>query len=344
MSTTPLPDTIRVVLQPGKTSHRLIMKPNQPMPSLSRPDDVLIKVAATSPCLGELDWAADLPHIFTEPRDPVPGQDVAGTVVSVGSSNNAGFVPGQEVFGRIKATRPGGCRDYAVVRADELAAKPAGLGWNEAVATPLSALTAWQALFYQGPLKKEAILENDQDARKANANLRVFIAGAGTSVGMWAVQFASLAGAADIISLCSGSKADLMREFGATELVDYTQTTTADWASRNPGKEVDLMLDCVGGNSMSHLWSVVRDGGVFLSICRDPIEVRPEGNGKTLKKATFFIMDSLGWQLAELAPYVESGRVRPLVDSVYPFESFAEAFEKVEGRRAKGKVVIRISE
>lgn len=341
--TSTLPDTIRVVLQPDKTSHRLIMEHNQPLPSLSHPEDVLLKVAATCPCLGELDWAANLPHVFTEPKEPVPGQDVAGTVVAVGSGVKT-LSPGQAVFGRITATRPGGCRDYAVVRADELAVKPAGLGWNEAAATPLSALTAWQALFYQGSLKKEGIFGEDDEARKANAAKKVFIAGAGSSVGMWAVQFASLAGASEVVALCSGSKADLMREFGAAEIVDYTKTSAAEWAGQSPARQADLVLDCVGGNSVGHLWEVVRDGGVFLSICQDPKEVRPEGNTKTLEKDDFFIMDSVGSQLAELAPLVESGKARPLVDSVYPFEKYAEAFEKVEGRRAKGKVVIRISE
>jgi NADPH:quinone reductase-like Zn-dependent oxidoreductase len=252
--------------------------------------------------------------------------------------------PGQAVFGRITATRPGGCRDYAVVRADELAVKPADLSWNEAAATPLSALTAWQALFYQGSLKKEGIFSEYGEARKANAAKKVFVAGAGSCVGMWAVQFASLAGAAEVVALCSGSKADLMREFGATEIVDYTRTSAAEWASQSPANQADLVIDCVGGSSMGHLWEVVRDGGVFLSICQDPKDVRPEGNTKTLERQDFFIMDSVGSQLAELAPLVGSGKARPLVDSVLPFEKFAEAFEKVEGRRAKGKVVIRISE
>lgn len=335
-----LPDTIRVVHQPDRTSKRLVLE-SGPLPSLSHPSDVLIKVAATCPCLGELEWASQLPDLFPADRDPVPGQDAAGTVVRVNSAG--GFKPGDEVFCRITAFKAGGCRDYAVVSAEELALKPKGLGWADAAATPLSALTAWQALFYQGTLRKEALTDNDDAARKSNANQRVFIAGAGTSVGTWAVQFAALAGAGAVIALCSGAKADLMKGFGATEIVDYTKTTAANWA-REGGKEVDLVLDCVGGESSAHLWQVIRDQGTFLSVCQDPMEVKPEGIGKTAKKACFFIMESHGWQLAEIAKLVEAGKGRPIVDSVYPFDKFAEAFDRVEGRRAKGKVVIQVSE
>jgi NADPH:quinone reductase-like Zn-dependent oxidoreductase len=340
-SPTTLPDTIRVVHQPEKTSKRLILE-SGPLPSLSHPADVLIKVAATCPCLGELDWAAQFPQFFPADREPVPGQDAAGTVVKVNSSDSS-FKPGDEVFCRITAFKAGGCRDYAVVRAEELALKPEGLSWAEAAATPLSALTAWQALFYQGTLKKEAVTDNDESAKKANANIKVFIAGAGTSVGTWAVQFAAQAGAGAVIALCSGAKADVMKEFGATEIVDYTKTTAADWA-RSSGQEADLVLDCVGGESRAHLWDVLQDQGTFLSVCQDPMEVKPEGLKKTAQKACFFVMDSIGWQLAEIAKLVEVGKMRPVIDSVYPFDKFAEAFDRVEGRRAKGKVVIQVSE
>lgn len=357
MSTASLPKTMRAVLQPDKTSHDLIMDESHPIPTLSHPDDVLIKVAATCPCLGELDWAADMPNYFTEPKDPIPGQDVAGTVVAVGSDNRQ-FAPGQAVYGRLTANRPGGCAEYTTARTEELALRPAGLGWDEAAATPLSALTAWQALFYEGPLKKEAVLLPDdasnqerEAARQFNAGKKVFIAGAGTSVGTWAVQFAALAGVKSIVTVCSGSRAAQMKNLGVTEIVDYTQTSVEAWAAaaaEAKDVEADLVLDCIGGAAAGQLWSVARDGGLFLSICGDPNGwTRPEGGNnadKKMAKAEWFIVTSIGWQLAELSPVLESRRAGPVIDSVLPFDKFAEAFDKVEGRRAKGKVVIQVSE
>ena len=335
-----LPDTIRVIHQPDKMSNHLVMD-RGPLPTPSHPSDMLIKVKTTCPCLGELTWAAAYPQTFTSDREPVPGQDVAGIVVT--APEDSGFKPGDEVFGRIEANRAGGCREYAVVRKEEMALKPKELGWVEGAATPLSALTAWQALFYQGTLDKEAVY-GDVQAKRSNAAKRVFIAGAGTTVGSWAVQFAALAGAGAVIALCSGSGAERVKGFGATEIVDYTKTTAEAWVHEDAQREVDLVVDCIGGANMSHLWAVVRDGGSFVTIAGDPFAVKPEGNTKTLHKCGFFIVESLGTQLAELAKLVEAGKARPMVDGVFEFDQFAEAFDRVESRKAKGKVVIKVSE
>ena len=336
----PLPDTIRVVHQPDKTSKHLVMD-RGPLPKPSHPSDMLIKVKATCPCLGELDWAANFPQMFPPDREPVPGQDVAGIVVT--APPDSGFNPGDEVFGRVTAIRPGGCREYAVVRKEEMALKPKELGWVEGAATPLSALTAWQALFYQGTLRREGVY-GDAQARRSNGAQRVFIAGAGTTVGSWAVQFAALAGAGAVIALCSGSGAERVKGFGATEIVDYTKTNAEAWVGEDNQREVDLVVDCIGGVSMSHLWAAVKDGGTFVSIAGDPFAVKPEGNTKTLHKGGFFVVESLGMQLADLAGLVEAGKARPMVDGVFEFEQFAEAFDRVESRKAKGKVVIKVSD
>ncbi|RXG48510.1 hypothetical protein VDGE_10133 [Verticillium dahliae] len=335
----PLPVTMRVIHQPNPHSTNLIMTEG-PIPRPQGPSDLLIKVVATSPCLGELHWVAAMPDFFPADKEPVPGQDVTGTVVEAAAES--GFRPGDDVFGRISATSPGGCREYAVVKKEEMALKPAGLSWVEAAATPLSALTAWQALFTQGLLDKAAVF-GDDEARARNGGVAVFVAGAGTSVGTWAVQFAALAGARKVVALCSGSKADLMTSFGVTDVVDYTKTHVEAWVGGSPDREVDLVVDCVGGASMGGLWSVVKNGGTFLSICADPDSVKPAQNSKKLEKAEWFIVESLGEQLGDIAQLVEAGRARPVIDSVIPFEQFQEAFDKVESRKTKGKVIIRVA-
>lgn len=334
-----LPKTIRAVHQPDKTSTHLVMVETH-LPTFSHPSDMLIKVKATCPCLGELGWAAAFPQMFPAGREPVPGQDVAGTVVT--APEDSGFKPGDEVFGRIEASRAGGCREYTVVRKEEMALKPKKLGWVGGVATPLSALTAWQELFYQGTLDKGSVY-GDAQAKRSNTGKRVFIAGAGTTVGSWAVQFAALAGAGAVIALASGSGEERIKGLGATEIVDYTKSTAEAWVREDTQREVDLVVDCIGGASMGHLWAVVKDGGAFVSICGDPFAVKPQGNDKKLKKCGFFVVESLGTQLSELVGLVEAGKAKPIVDGVYGFEQFAEAFDRVESRKAKGKVVINVS-
>jgi NADPH:quinone reductase-like Zn-dependent oxidoreductase len=333
-----VPKVMRVVHQPDPKSSTLVLEEG-PVPIPSGPSDILIKVAATSPCLGELTWTAAMPDYFPADREPVPGQDVTGTVVE--ASEDSGFKPGDEVFGRINAVHPGGCREYAIVKKEETAIKPKSLGWEEAAATPLSALTAWQAVFVQGTLEKDAVF-GDEAARGRNASIRVFIAGAGTSVGMWAVQFAALAGAGAVVALASGAKADLLRRLGATDLVDYTRTSADAWVREGEDRETQLIVDCIGGAAMGDLWSVVKEGGTFLSICGHPDAVKPESCQKTLQKSVWFIVESLGVQLAEIARLMEAGKVKPLIDSTFGFEQFQEAFDKVESRKTNGKVVIKL--
>ncbi|KAM0335173.1 hypothetical protein ACHAQA_000214 [Verticillium albo-atrum] len=337
--TTSLPTSMRVVHQPDAHSNKLIMIEG-PIPTPQGPSDILIKVAATSPCLGELSWVANMPDFFPADKEPVPGQDVAGTVVQ--AADDAGFSPGDEVFGRISAIYPGGCREYALVKKEEMALKPKSMTWGEAAATPLSALTAWQGLFVQGILDKAAVF-GDSKAKAKNGGIKVFIAGAGTSVGSWAVQFAALAGAGSVVALCSGSRRDNTIQMGATDVVDYTQVSVDAWASEAQDREFDLVMDCVGGASMGSLWSVAKDGGTFLSICAPPESVRPASCTKNLKKTAWYIVESLGHQLSEIAKVVEAGNARPVIDSAVSFEQFQDAFDKVESRKTKGKVIITVA-
>lgn len=335
-----LPKTMRTILQPDRNSSHLI-KETVPVPTPTHPQDVLIKVAATAPCLGELWWARDFPSSVSADKEPVPGQDLAGTVVTAPSSS--AFSPGDEVFARIDASRPGAAREYALARESELALRPKGLSWVETAATPLSALTAWQCVFVRGNLEAEAVI-GDEGAKRRNGEKRVLITAAGGSVGGWAVQFASAAGAGAVVAVNSGSKEQFVRNLGATEVVDYTKVTVDAWAAENPvDREVDLVVDCIGGPTMKNLWHALRNGGTFVSITMPPDMVKPEGYTKTPADSVFFIVEPLGSQLADIARLIDAGGFKPLVDSVMVFEEFQQAFDKVESRRTSGKVVIKVS-
>ncbi|CAI4212776.1 unnamed protein product [Parascedosporium putredinis] len=266
---------------------------------------------------------------------------MAGTVVN--TSEGSKFKPGDEVYCRIEAMRPGAAREYTLAREIELAHKPKNLSWTDAAATPLSALTAWQSIFTQGILEPSAIF-GDEEARGRNGKRRILITAAGGSVGGWAVQFAAAAGTGGIVATCQGSKADAVRALGATETIDYRSQTVEDWVQQDPaGREVDAIADCIGGPSMGQLWSALKQGGTFMSISGSPNDVKPENCQKSAAKSEFFVVESLGSDLAKISTLLESGSFKPLVDSVMEFEQFQEAFDKVESRKTNGKVILKVT-
>lgn len=328
---------MKQLLQPDIQFTHLILT-TAPVPQPTEADDVLVRVAASCPCAGELLWAKNFPDAVPKDKEMVPGQDLAGTVVLAPDSSP--FRPGDRVFSRVPATRAGTAREYAIAKVSELAAVPEGLGWAEAAAVPLSALTAWQALFVHGGLVAPAA----EGKEKKNAGKRVLITGAAGGVGSWAVQLASLAGVGAVVAVCGGAgKAAAVRKLGATEVVDYTRTSVGEWAAADPAaRQVDLVFDLVGGETLAGCWRAVRDGGVLVSANTPPDMVRPAGLEKEVEKSVFFIVEPSGSNLAEIAELIGAGKVRPVVDSVWPFEQFEKAFEKLEDGHAQGKIVINV--
>ncbi|OIW35190.1 NAD(P)-binding protein [Coniochaeta ligniaria NRRL 30616] len=337
----PLPQTMKQLLQPSVQSTRLILT-TAPVPIPTAPDDVLIHVAAAAPCAGELLWAKNFPDSVPADKEMVPCQDLAGTVVQSSPSSSSPFKPGDRVFCRVDASRAGTAREYALAKVSELALIPEGLGWVEAAATPLSALTAWQALFVRGTLDV-AGLTGEGEAVEKNKGKRVLVTGAAGGVGSWAVQLASLAGAGAVVAVCGAGKEDAVRKLGATEVVDYTQTSIEEWVAADPAaREVDFVFDVVGGKTLAGCWRAVREGGALISVNTPPDMVRPAGLEKEVGKSLFFIVEPLGSNLAEVAELIRAGKVRPTVDSVWPFEQFEKAFEKVESGHTNGKIVIKV--
>ncbi|KAF4956804.1 hypothetical protein FGADI_3586 [Fusarium gaditjirri] len=338
MASSNLPATMKAILQPDKHSHKLILSSEQPLPTPTHPHDVLVKVHATCPCKGELDWALWAPE-FIGDKIPIPGQDLAGTVIS--APENSGFKPGDEVYARIEANRPGAAAEYVLARVSELAIRPKNLTWAETAASPISALTAYQGLFTRGGLDPEA-LRGDEAAREKNAAVRVLINGAAGGVGSWAVQLARIAGVKTITAVVGTQNIDFVQRLGATETIDYKKQSIGLWVAEDPAsRQFDLVFDCIGMPSLAQTWYAVREGGTLVSVCAVPEQNRPEDVRKEAN-TVFFVIDPAGKDLDLITKLLEVGDLKPHIDSVVSLDDFEEAWEKVESGRTKGKVVVMV--
>ncbi|KAG6982903.1 putative zinc-binding oxidoreductase [Fusarium oxysporum f. sp. conglutinans] len=252
---------MKAILQPDKHSHKLILSSQQPVPTPTHPQDVLVKVHATCPCKGELDWALWAPE-FIGDKIPIPGQDLAGTVVS--APENSGFKPDDEVYARIEANRPGAAAEYVLARVSELAIRPKNLTWAETAASPISALTAYQGLFTRGGLDPEA-LRGDEAAREKNSKVRVLINGAAGGVGSWAVQLARIAGVKTITAVVGTQNIDfvrqLVREGGTLVSVCAVPEQNRPEDVKKEANTVFFVIDPVG-KDLDHITKLLEAGDI----------------------------------------------------------------------------------
>jgi NADPH:quinone reductase-like Zn-dependent oxidoreductase len=293
-----------------------------PSPDLG-PRDVLVRVHASGVSPGELDWPGAWLDHDAAPRVPpiVPGHEVAGVVEAVGAEAT-GFAVGDEVFGYIDVHRDGSDAEYVAVRADagELALKPRTLTYAEAAAVPLSALTAWQALFDHGDLQRSQ---------------RVLVHGGAGGVGTFAVQFARWRGA-HVVATSSERDRAFVSELGADEVLDYRGTPFEDTVA-----DMDLVLDTVGGETWSRSWDVIRPGGRLVSIAVPRPPDRDEIEGR---RAIWFVVRQDVEQLVEIGRLIDAGLVRSIVSDVLPFARGAEAYGTGARRSGPGKAVLSVAD
>ncbi|KAJ8102490.1 hypothetical protein POJ06DRAFT_244773 [Lipomyces tetrasporus] len=332
-----LPRTMRAVLQPSASSTDLTLT-TAPLPTPERNStEHLIRVHACALCAGELLWPKNFPP--AKPRELIPCPDIAGTIVS--APEGSPFRVGDEVYARTNYIRPGNARDYTIGVTDELALRPKGLSWAESAAIPVSAETAWQILFIHAGI----VVDGDTDiaaAREAWKGKRVLVTAASGGVGMWVTQLLAKLLGATVIGTCGPDNVSLVQSLGAGEVLNYRETNLLEWGAR-PGNKVDVVIDCIGRKSLEDAWWTVRDGGVVLSIFQPPTQVRPEDYRGEGVRDVFFVMEPNRKHLEEITKLVEQGKCRPMVDSVWPLEQFHEAFKRLDGGHARGKIVLDLS-
>ncbi len=297
---------------------RLVVE-DAPLPTLG-PGDVLVRVHASGVSPGELDWpTAWLDHDGTSRTPPIiPGHEVAGVVDTVGPATT-GLAVGDEVFGYIDVRRDGADAEYVAAQAAEVAPQPASLTHAQAAAVPLSALTAWQALFDHGELAP---------------GQRVLVHGGAGGVGTFAVQLAHWRGA-HVTATGSGRDTALIRELGADEVIDYRSQRF-----ENVVADLDLVFDTVGGETWERSWSVLRPTGRLVSIAvprppdREPVDER---------QATWFVVRPDRGQLIEIGRLIDAGRVRPIVSVELALAEGHEAYGATRRRSGPGKVVLLVA-
>ncbi len=283
------------------------------------PGEVLVRVEAAG--VNPVDWktrsGGGQAKKIGERFPLVLGWDLSGTVEEVGPEVEE-LAAGDEVFGLVRFPQPGETyAEYATAPAQELAPKPAALSHEEAAAVPLAALTAWQALFEAGRLEK---------------NQTALVHAAAGGVGHLAVQLARWKGAR-VIGTASAHNADFLRSLGA-EPLDYGAQPFEEAVS-----DVDLVLDAIGGDVLERSFSVLRRGGVLVSIRGEPdtdLARRHE------VRAERVLVRPDGQQLRQIASVLEDGHVRPVVSEVLPLSEVGRAHQLSEEGHVRGKIVLRV--
>ncbi|MFC5217057.1 NADP-dependent oxidoreductase [Streptomyces coerulescens] len=277
-------------------------------------NDVVVRVHAAGFTPGELDWPGTWTDRAGHDRTPsVPGHELSGVVTELGYGTT-GLSVGQRVFGLADWARNGTLAEYVAVEARNLAPLPADIDHVTAAALPISGLTAWQALF---------------DHARLTTGQTVLIHGVAGGVGSLAVQLAREAGARVLGTGRAGDR-DTALDLGVHTFVDLQ-------AERLEGiGEVDVVFDVIGGDILDRSTALVRPGGTLVTIAR-PVTVHPEDG-----RAIFFVVEPDRTRLAELATRVRTGRLRPIIGSVWPLTEAADAF--APAKRTPGKAIIRVTE
>jgi NADPH:quinone reductase-like Zn-dependent oxidoreductase len=303
------------------------------------PGDVLVDVRAAS--INPLDKMVrngEFKQLLKYKRPFILGHDLSGVVTQVGSDVR-GISVGDEVYSRPRDLRIGAFAESIAIDAADVALKPATLSFEEAAAVPLVALAAWQAMV---------------DLAEVRPGQKVLVhAGAG-GLGSTVVQVAKHLGAY-VATTAHTDDLDKARALGADEVIDFTTTDFVDVLSG-----YDVVLDSLGEESLKKSLTVLKPGGLAISVVGPPDPAFADQLGQPLLKPvmavlsftmrrrakklgvrySFFFMKASGAQLKTLAALYDNGTLRPVLDRTFPFEQTLDGMAFVEQGKASGKVVV----
>lgn len=269
------------------------------------------------------------------------GNDFAGVITKVGSKVTR-FKVGDEIYARPRKNKIGTFAEYIAIHEDDIALKPKNLSFEEAASIPLVGLTSYQAL---------------HDIMQLQKGQKILIHAGSGGVGTFAIQLAKIMGAT-VTTTASEAGANLVTSLGADEIINYKTEKFEDIL-----KNYDAVFDTIGGATLEKSFNIIKSRGNIVSVSGMPNarfgKEFASGFFKTLlfslasKKLTalekkhnaqysFLFMKPSGDQLRTIANYIEAGKIKPVIDRVFPFEDAQKAMEYSESGRAKGKIIVKI--
>ena len=295
-------------------------------------DQVLVQVHASSVNFANLAHVRGEPFIsrlfsgLREPKNKIPGGDIAGRVEAVGR-NVTQFQPGDEVYGDLADCGFGAFAEYVAASESSIALKPANMTFEQAAAVPQAGIVALQGLRDQGQIRP---------------GQKVLIAGASGGNGTFAVQVAKSFGT-KVTGVCSTRNVDLVRSLGADHVIDYTQEDFT-----KSGQRYDLILSLAGYRSIFDYKRALSPQGIYVSGGGSLAQVYqgmllgPLISIAGTKKLTFLYAKQDQQDLVFLKELIEAGKVRSVIDRRYPLSEAAEALRYYGTGRSQGKVVITV--
>ena len=293
--------------------------------SLPRPlapaGELLIHVRAAG--VNPVDWKTRSGSVpWRGQIDPFPlvmGWDVAGTVAAVGR-DVTGFAVGDAVYGMIRFPEPAGTyAEYTTAPAEHVLPIPDSIDFLEAAALPLVSLTAWQALFEAGELSQ---------------GQTVLIHGAAGGVGHVALQLAKSCGA-KVVGTARGRDSDYLHELGIDTHVDFETTRFEDVV-----RDMDVVLDTLGGEVQRRSWGVTKKGGILVSLrTTSDTQEQAEAHGVRAKR---ILVRPEPKHFARINELVETGKLKPTISAVFPLKEAREAQEQLERGPTRGKLVLAV--
>jgi NADPH:quinone reductase-like Zn-dependent oxidoreductase len=278
--------------------------------------EVIVRVHAAGVTPTELGW---MPTWTTRAGTPrsfpiVPGHEFSGVVAAIGL-DVADVREGDSIYGMNDWFAAGAQAEYCVAPAAWVTPKPRSVDHSAASIIPISALTAWQGLVGRC---------------RVTAGQRVLVHGGAGAVGGFAVQLAHRLGAY-VLATASARNINHVRELGANEVLDYHTTRF-----ENVAREVDVVFDTVGGETLSRSWGILNPGGRLVTVASSEEQVVEDR-----VRAAFLLVEPNRTELIEITRRIDAGELRSVVDAVFPLAAVRAAYEY---KQARGKVALRVSD
>lgn len=290
-----------------------------PTPHLSHPGQAIIRVnfSSVNPC----NWKG----VLANPVPLISGNDFAGVVQDLEPPCN--LKPGDEVWGMANSCYA----EYIVTDCAHIGLKPEAIDMAHAAAIPLVALTGLQGLRYAGA--------------PWNTGPTVLVLGGSSGTGSAGIQLARANGAGRIISTCSPDNFDIVRGFGADEVIDYH---SEDWWEVLPARSVDIVYDCVCLSGTGNLaYPVLKDGGYFLTIQQGSMASQEVASTRPSVTQYSYLLDRdhTGTDALDyLKDLVEGGELSMPIDETYELDQVGAAFESSIDGHTVGKISIHVGD